>query len=59
MTWTTRRPEPDPALAEPIRSMPRMGGGVCWSLVVAQMAEEEAERQPAPNPWSPDPEEAA
>lgn len=46
-------------VAEPIRSLPRLGGGVCWSLLVAEMAAEAA-TVPAPNPWTPeDPEGAA
>jgi hypothetical protein len=36
----------------------RVAGGVCWSLLVAEMAAERT--QPAPNPWTPEgPEEAA
>lgn len=59
-----RRPE-EPSL-DPIpaviieRHLPntRVGVGLCWSLLVAEI---EAERtRPAPNPWSPeDPEGAA
>lgn len=61
MTWLTRRPEPepppvpDPTIREVHLGMPRLGRGICWTDLIAEMA---AERTvPAPNPWTPtDPE---
>lgn len=61
MTWTTRRPEPEPEPAlrpcEVVvsRPMPRLGRGVCWSDIVAEI-ERDHQRPAIPNPWSPDPE---
>jgi hypothetical protein len=61
VTWMTRRPDPEPPtvpVVEHIISVPRLGRGLCWADLTAEMA---AERTvPAPNPWTPtDPKEAA
>jgi hypothetical protein len=68
MTWMTRRPEPtpEPTLrpAEVVvsRPTPRLGRGVCWRDIAAEIDAEggsETGGNAIPNPWSPDPEEAA
>lgn len=61
MTWTTRRPEPDPEPAPVVvsRPLPRLGGGLCWSLIAAEIEREAGGSETGgnlPNPWSPDPE---
>lgn len=43
---------------EPTRILPRLGHGVCWSQVVAEIAEDAGGSETggnAPNPWTPDP----
>lgn len=61
MTWMTRRPDPEPPVPDPtIREvhlgMPRLGRGVCWSDIVAEI-ERDHQRPAIPNPWSPEPPE--
>ncbi|MFJ1765039.1 DUF6222 family protein [Amycolatopsis sp. NPDC088138] len=48
---------PEPAH---IHVLPRLGRGVCWADITAEIAEDEAKRVDIPNPWTPtDPKEAA
>jgi len=66
--WPSRRSDPEPAAPEvpdymprpvaeeQIQRLPRLGRGVCWSEIVAEIAAE-ASRSDLPNPWSPEPPE--
>ncbi len=56
-SWFTRRPEPPVPVVERIQQLPRLGRGLCWSALVAEIESERTE--PAPNPWTPDDPEGA